>query len=125
MPVSASIEDPNLRRLLRAPRIRAADIGSDARAYCPHPCMLPTMDETNTDTTRATRAVDEHRRWLIGLGISVAFGTFGAVMAWLSYSARTRPTPTSTPSVQVAKPVSGEPDHSGWPARHRKGSEHR
>jgi hypothetical protein len=88
--------------------------------------MLPTMNETNTDTARATRAVDaEHRRWLIGLGISIAFGTFGAVMAWLSYSARTRPTPTSTPSVQVAKPVSGEPDHSGWPARHRKGSEHR
>src|SRR6187402_3465276 len=71
------------------------------------------MNETNTDTAQATRAVDaEHRRWLIGLAISIAFGTFGAVMAWLSYSARTRPTPT--PSVQVAKPVSGEFDH---PAR--------
>jgi len=81
------------------------------------------MNETNTDTARATRAVDaEHRRWLIGLGVSVAFGTFGAVMAWLSYSARTRPMPM--PSVQVVKPVSGESNHPSWP-RQRKGSERR
>jgi hypothetical protein len=84
------------------------------------------MNETNTDITRGTRAVDaEHRRWLIGIGISVAFGTFGAVMAWLSYSARARPTPTPTPSVQVAKPGSGESDHPGWQPRQRKGTEHR
>jgi len=82
------------------------------------------MNETNTDITRGTRAVDaEHRRWLIGIGISVAFGTFGAVMAWLSYSARTRP--VSTPSVQVAKPVSGNSEHRGWPPRQRKATEHR
>jgi len=84
------------------------------------------MNETNTETDRATRAVQaEHRRWLIGIGISVAFGTFGAVMAWLSYSARTRPTQTQTPSGQVAKPVSGESAHPDWPTRHRKGTEHR
>lgn len=61
----------------------------------------------------------EHRRWLIGLSISIAFGTFGAVMAWLSYSARTRPPST----VQIVRPASGDSDPDR--ARHRKGGERR
>ena len=76
------------------------------------------MNETNTNTNTdvSTRRMDaEHRRWLIGLAISVAFGTFGAVMAWLSYSARARPTSPSV--VQVAKPASGESDPA---SRHRR-----
>ena len=82
------------------------------------------MNDTNTNAGSATRVADvEHRRWLISVGISVVFGTFGAVMAWLSYSARTKlPTPSS---VQVAKPASGESDRPGWPSRHRKGTERR
>jgi len=59
-------------------------------------------------------AVDvEHRRWLIGLGISVSFGLFGAVMAWLSYSARTRP--SAPAAVQVSAPSNGSLE----PAKHR------
>ena len=59
-------------------------------------------------------AVDvEHRRWLIGLAISVSFGLFGAVMAWLSYSARTRP--VSPAAAQVGAPSNGGAD----PTKHR------
>jgi hypothetical protein len=62
----------------------------------------------------AEPAVDaEHRRWLIGLGISVSFGLFGAVMAWLSYSAKTRP--LAPAAVQVTAPTSGGAD----PAKRR------
>jgi hypothetical protein len=81
------------------------------------------MNDPNNEVARTNRAVDaEQRRWLIGIGISLAFGTFGAVMAWLSYSARTRAqAPTS---VQVARPGSDESPHPGGPRR-RKSSEHR
>jgi hypothetical protein len=80
------------------------------------------MNETNTNADPSTRRMEaEHRRWLIGIAISVAFGTFGAVMAWLSYSARTRPTAPS--AVQIARPASGESEPT---SRHRrKDSEHR
>jgi len=70
-------------------------------------------------TKPAEPAVDaEHRRWLIGIGISITFGLFGAVMAWLSYSARTKPfTPAA---VHVSAPPSGDAD----PARHRHRGAH-
>ena len=55
----------------------------------------------------------EHRRWLTGLGVSVSFGLFGAVMAWLSYSARTRP--LAPAAAQVSAPSNGGAE----PAKHR------
>ena len=80
------------------------------------------MNETNTNADLSARRMDaEHRRWLIGIAISIAFGTFGAVMAWLSYSARTRP---SAPSgAQVARSAGAESDATSH--RRRKDSEHR
>jgi hypothetical protein len=41
----------------------------------------------------------EQRRWLIGIGISLLFGIFGAVMALLNYSDRTK---ASAPPVRTA-----------------------
>jgi hypothetical protein len=38
----------------------------------------------------------DHRRWLIGVGISLVFGLFGMVMALLSYSGRGKPAAPST-----------------------------
>jgi hypothetical protein len=43
----------------------------------------------------------DNRRWLIGVGISVAFGLFGVVMALLSYShhrASAPPAAANTPT---------------------------
>ena len=84
---------------------------------------LPTMNEPNSNTAQTRRTVDaEQRRWLIGIGISVVFGSFGAVMAWLSYTARSRP--PAPASVQAAKPESDELARPGG-ARRRKSAEHR
>lgn len=44
------------------------------------------MKDTNTDAAPATRGVDAEHRRLIGVGIPVAFGTFGAVMASANWS---------------------------------------
>lgn len=35
-----------------------------------------------------------HRRWLITLAITILFGGFGAVMAYLSYANSSKPTPS-------------------------------
>ncbi len=42
----------------------------------------------------------DHRRWLVGVGISLVFGIFSMVMALLSYSERSEPAGPSarTPS---------------------------
>jgi hypothetical protein len=44
-----------------------------------------------------------NRRWFIGIGISLVFGLFGAVMALLSYADRT--TPPARPAVTVVAPA--------------------
>ncbi|MEO8904511.1 MAG: hypothetical protein ABI627_23585 [Polyangiaceae bacterium] len=67
-----------------------------------------------SDTSRALDL--EHRRWLIGIGISVVFGLFGAVMAWLSYTARTR---ASAPAVAAAVHSGPAPTSGADPSRHR------
>jgi hypothetical protein len=41
----------------------------------------------------------DHRRWLVGIGISLVFGLFSMIMALLSYSERDKPT-----SPAAAKP---------------------
>jgi hypothetical protein len=43
------------------------------------------------DESPSLAATRDDRRWLIGVGISVAFGLFGVVMALLSYFDRTSP----------------------------------
>ncbi len=59
------------------------------------------------------------RRWLIGLGITVVFGIFGAVMALLAYtnSATAQrsggPAPTATPPAQTGSPAPDEPRGKG------------
>ena len=62
----------------------------------------------STKRDEASPSIDapENRRWLIGIAISLFFGIFGAVMAWLSYSDRTKAPPaTVTPgSKQSANP---------------------
>jgi hypothetical protein len=50
----------------------------------------------------------DNRRWLIGLGISVAFGLFGVVMALLSYAERLRPAvgpATNAPAKRGSEPA--------------------
>ncbi|MDQ3368835.1 MAG: hypothetical protein M3680_25710 [Myxococcota bacterium] len=64
--------------------------------------MSPPRDAASPSTDAAAK-----RRWMIGIILSLMFGLFGAVMAWLNYAARTksaatrgaRPTaePASTP----------------------------
>jgi hypothetical protein len=46
------------------------------------------MNDSGHNRVSALDARD-NRRWLIGVGISVAFGLFGVVMALLSYSRHT------------------------------------
>jgi hypothetical protein len=60
----------------------------------------------------------EHRRWLIGIGISVLFGIFGVVMALLNYSGRSKPTAPQAPQA----PAAVAPERAGPPGRgHGKG----
>jgi hypothetical protein len=58
-----------------------------------------------THPDEAARANAEHRRWLIGVGISIVFGLFGAVMAWLSYAAKN---PQSQPAPARVTPANGD-----------------
>lgn len=46
--------------------------------------------KSDGDATASSKDL-EHRRWLIGIGISVLFGLFGVVMALLNYSGRAKP----------------------------------
>jgi hypothetical protein len=70
------------------------------------------------DTTSRSEA-SAHRRWIIGIAISVVFGTFGAVMAVLAYrnaSSHTRAggaTETVSPrgSTAPAAPAPEPPGH--------------
>ncbi|MET0795101.1 MAG: hypothetical protein ABW061_26520 [Polyangiaceae bacterium] len=80
------------------------------------------MRDANTNEDASTRrSAAEHRRWLIGIAISIAFGTFGAVMAWLSYAARSRPSLPS--SGQLVKPASADAEPTR--AHRRRSDEHR
>lgn len=69
--------------------------------------------EMSTDRDESSSRADgrEHRRWLIGLGISLIFGLFGVVMALLSYSQKTN---RSAPAEVNAPPApAAEPKHGG------------
>jgi hypothetical protein len=62
--------------------------------------------------TRPTVLSD--RRWLIGIGISIAFGLFGAVMALLSYADRDKPqAPLGAPRATAAATTASPPPGGG------------
>jgi len=68
---------------------------------------LSTSMSPPSDRAAASEARD-HRRWLIGLGITLAFGMFGVIMALLSYSQRTPPgvsAPARSPAAPHADPA--------------------
>src|SRR5688572_9018320 len=51
-----------------------------------------------------------HRRWLITIAITILFGTFGAVMTYLSYSKGSKPwSPAKTPSSAPSSGTSTAP----------------
>lgn len=50
---------------------------------------------TDRDTAPSPSDAAAKKRWMIGLVITVLFGGFGAVMAWLSYTSRDQPSPAS------------------------------
>ena len=71
--------------------------------------MSPPFDRAAASEAR------DHRRWLIGLGITLAFGMFGVIMALLSYSERSRPgaspaQPAAAPHAEPAKRTHGRRD---------------
>lgn len=72
------------------------------------------METSNEVQADARRAADQ-RRWLIGIGITVAFGLFGVVMALLSYNGRSKgDAPAALPAAPLAPagaPATTEPAH--------------
>lgn len=75
---------------------------------------------TNQDPFSAADARDS-RRWLIGVGISLAFGLFGVVMALLAYSEQNKasaPPAAQTPAVK--KPAQADPSKDVRRRRDRK-----
>ena len=78
---------------------------------------------SQSDATSAS-ADAAQRRWLIGIGITVAFGLFGAVMAILAYTSSTNaPTPSHArqpagtsapaPSTTPTAPTPDKPEDRG------------
>lgn len=58
----------------------------------------------------AEPSAHETRRWRIGIAITVAFGLFGAVMAYLNYNAKQRPAaPGVTREIRPAEPAAVTP----------------
>jgi hypothetical protein len=62
------------------------------------------------------------RRWLIGVSISVVFGTFGVVMALLGYLHRTSAPPATTTAIRGA---AGAPPPAVTPVDHGRKSRRR
>jgi hypothetical protein len=67
------------------------------------------MSESDEQRSRELDARD-NRRWLIGVGISVAFGMFGVVMALLSYAHRSSPAAAPTTHAHPSR-AAGERTH--------------
>jgi len=64
----------------------------------------------------------DNRRWLIGIGVSVVFGLFAAVMALLTYSARTADpgAPTAGAAPAGPGPAAPAPEPKDRGKGHRK-----
>jgi len=77
------------------------------------------------DGSSALADARDNRRWLIGVGISIAFGLFGVVMALLSYADRVRPSPgpaTNAPAKRASEPAERASEPAA-PRRDRKRSD--
>ncbi|MDB4960532.1 MAG: hypothetical protein JWP01_531 [Myxococcales bacterium] len=85
------------------------------------------MTSTPEDTAIARTDAAAQRRWMIGIAITILFGSFGAVMAWLSYSHRASSPAAaparSTPARDPASAPAPTPDPSpeSPPDRERPG----
>ncbi len=62
------------------------------------------MSDSSEQWNKKLEARD-NRRWLIGVGISVAFGLFGVVMALLSYSRHSSSAATAAPTPAAGSPA--------------------
>jgi hypothetical protein len=77
------------------------------------------MSSSGPEPSAGSEARD-HRRWLVGIGISLVFGVFSMIMALLSYSERDKPT---APAAAKASPSPGGVREPG--PRSRLRSDHR
>ncbi len=78
------------------------------------------MSNNQGDPFSAADARDS-RRWLIGVGISLAFGLFGVVMALLAYSERSNTSAPAAAKPPAAKgPTQAEPNKDVRRRRDRK-----
>ena len=68
--------------------------------------------KTEGDAALSPSDAAARKRWMIGLVITVLFGSFAAVMAWLSYAGRDPPSPASgsKPSPSTPRPTPDTPD---------------
>lgn len=77
--------------------------------------IIGPMESNSTSSTLTDR------RWLIGIGITLAFGIFGVVMSILSYSDRNAsPAPLAAPTVTAGPTAPAGPT----PKSHGKGHGH-
>ncbi len=57
------------------------------------------MSTNGHESPRPSTALDDHRRWLIGIVITVLFGLFSVIMTLVSYNAsRASPAPPEAPA---------------------------
>ena len=57
------------------------------------------MSTNGHESPRRSTALDDHRRWLIGIVITILFGLFSMIMTLVSYNAsRGSPAPPETPA---------------------------
>ena len=61
---------------------------------------------TNAEEAHRTKsALDDHRRWLIGIVISILFGLFSVIMTLITYtSSRGTPAPVDAPAAVAPEP---------------------
>ena len=73
------------------------------------------------DESSSGVAARDNRRWLIGVGISIAFGLFSVVMALLSYSAKTEPLAPPGANASPTRGTGAEPARRGKAKGNRRG----
>ena len=96
--------------------------GAATRRFCPENAYLRGQFGRHVDVDRAVAFLEgamtnndgaeaadvrarENRRWLIGIGISLFFGIFASVMAFLSYAERNKIWPASVSGPGAAQPA--------------------
>ena len=76
--------------------------------------------KTEGDAVLSPSDAAAKRRWMIGLVVTVLFGGFGAVMAWLSYAGRDQPSPGSGSKPSTSTPTPDTPDTKSRGKGHNK-----